>query len=92
MKNFLAKNKEVLGTIISILSAGVVATWFITSQIHSIVNEIHSVRHELHAVRSELKTDMNSLDKRLTVIETILIMQGAPLKAIVKQEEAPQSH
>lgn len=58
---------------LAIVGSIVAATWTIKSDIHS---EILQLTRQVYDV-----------DKRLTAIETIMLMQGAPIKAISKEQE-----
>ena len=74
MKTFVEKNKEWLKIFGSIIVVAVSTTWFMS--------------HALHSMETRLNEKISSLDKRLTVVETVLIMQGAPIRALT-QIEAP---
>ena len=103
MKNFVSKNQEWLKMFGTILAVAISTTWFMSSQMTSIklamhamegrINDkIHDVDSRLgnmiHEVDSRLGNMINTIDKRLTVVETVLILQGAPIRAIT-QAEAP---
>ena len=96
MKSFLSKNQEWLKIFGSIVVVAVSTTWYMSRTIHSMETRLNDKIHDfdsrlgnmIHEVDSRLGNMINSLDKRLTVVETVLIMQGAPIRALT-QAEAP---
>jgi hypothetical protein len=70
MKTFVEKNKELLKMVGSLVVVTVSATWFMS--------------HEMHSLENRLTQRIENIDKRLTVVETVLIMQGAPIRALTQ--------
>jgi hypothetical protein len=68
---------KMLGSTIVVVSAGV---WVLS-------HELRSVSDEIHCMEIRLNEKIDKLDKRVTVIETVLIMQGYPIKNIAAQPE-----
>jgi hypothetical protein len=81
MKNFIEKNKEWLKTFGSLLVVAISTTWFMSHQIHTMELRLNE---KIGDVDSRLGNMINTLDKRLTVVETVLLMQGAPIKALTQ--------
>lgn len=77
------------------------AVWALSSQIHSFRNElkneihsissdlkdeIHSVGTDMHSMETRLNKKIAGIDKRVTVIETVLMNQRCPLNHIATVE------
>lgn len=66
MKGFVEKNAEVLKMMGAMLVVTASAVWVLS--------------HEMQGMENRLNDKIGSLDKRLTVVETVLILQGYPIK------------
>jgi hypothetical protein len=67
------KTKDLLKMLGSTIAVVGSAVWFLA--------------HQMHSMETRLVNQINSLDKRITVIETVLIMQGYPIKHVAIQEK-----
>lgn len=92
MRAFILRNKEWLKIVVSIVVVAISTTWFMSNQVSSVKLEMRELassnKSDMHDMESRLGNMINALDKRLTVVETVLIMQGAPIRALT-QAEAP---
>lgn len=80
MKNWIKEHFDTL----AIVGAIVTATWTIKSDMRAI--DIRLV-DQIRSVDVRLTEQIHELDKRLTGIETIMLMQGAPVKALAAAEK-----
>lgn len=82
MAVFTEKTKDlfkILASTAAIVASGV---WFLSHQ-------MHLIRSEMHGMEDRLNEKIALIDKRVTVIETVLILQGYPIKnlAVNTQEK-----
>jgi hypothetical protein len=104
MKNLFDFCKWVVSFIgILIIAACGIISLFFTAKVVGIVTQKIDVlfeekrkdekyfTHKNHSIHTELENAKHQINKRLTVIETVLLMQGAPIKALTHSEEAPKS-
>ena len=61
-----------MGVVFPIMGAIIIGTW--------------TIKSDIHQVEQRLVDKINGLDRRLTAVETVLILQGTPLKALSKNE------
>lgn len=98
MKTLFDSNKEMLKMIGLLVVSCVSTTWILSHQIHTMKHEMYTeignVRKDMHAMEGRLTDRINSIDRRLTAVETVLIMQGAPLHAASRalEEKEPRTY
>lgn len=89
------KTKDLLKMLGGAVVVSVSAVWFLTTQIHAETNKIrselrdetNSIRSEMSSMESRLSEKISSIDKRLAVVETVLILQGYPIKNIAMTQD-----
>lgn len=91
MKGFIEKNAQVLVFLGGLVAVTVSTTWFLSHQIHSVRTDMHEMEvrlnNKIHVVDDRLGNMINALDRRLTVVETVLILQGYPIKNLALNDE-----
>lgn len=53
----------------------------------AIVTATWTIKSDMHAIDIRLTAQIHEMDKRLTAIETIMLMQGAPVKTLASAEK-----
>jgi hypothetical protein len=85
------KNREFLKMLGGTFAVVVSGVWYLSVHLHSMStafsDELHSMSDELHAMELRLSEKISSIDKRLTVVETVLVLQGHPIKGLAAQED-----
>lgn len=78
------KTKDLLKMLGSAIVIAGSSVWVLTHQMNSLTKEMHAMEsrivEKIHEVDTRLGNLISALDKRVTVIETVLIMQGYPIK------------
>jgi hypothetical protein len=57
----------------------------------SMIAGVWTIKSDIHSLDQRLTDRISGVESRATAIETALIMQGAPLKAIVKENTSGSS-
>ena len=77
MATFHEKTKDLLRMLGGAIVIAGSAVWALSHQIHSMETRLTDKVHEVDKRLGDL---IGTLDKRITVIETVLVMQGYPAK------------
>jgi hypothetical protein len=81
MKNWIKEHFDTLIVIGSVIAA----TW-------AIKNDMHDIDRNIHDMDLRLTTQIFGIDKRVTTIETIMIMQGAPIKSFSAKNDLDEKN
>jgi hypothetical protein len=71
------KNREFLKMLGGTFAVVVGGVWYLSVHLHSM----------LHSMELRLNDKISSIDKRLTVVETVLVLQGHPIKGLAAQDQ-----
>lgn len=82
--NWFKSHKDLMTTIISLVSSLIIATWVLSEKINTshkeLSKEIYSCREdlskEIYQVRNDLKDDIANLNSEIIKIQTVLIIKG----------------
>jgi hypothetical protein len=84
MVTLTEKNKEWLKSIGAAFVIAVSAVWFLTHEMHAMSL---SINKEMHAMELRLNEKIAGIDKRVIVMETVLMMQRYHDKSIAVHQE-----
>lgn len=82
------KTKDLLKMLGGVIVVAGSAVWFLTHEMHSMETRLSD---KIYEVDTRLGNLIGTLDKRVTVIETVLVMQGYPIKHIALNSEKKDS-
>lgn len=97
MKNLIEKNKELLKMLGGVAVVVASAAWGLNNQMNKntlmLLEKISAgdkaLAEQINTVEKNLSSQIHALDNRLTIVETILKMNGFPLRALTKAQIEP---